>query len=149
VNDPAVARSEAPPRRVLVVEDEPAIRALCRVNLQLAGMEVVEAGDGREALDVLAHERFDVVVLDLMLPELDGWEVAERLRSNERTRDVPIVALSARAAHSDIERAHAVGADSYITKPFDPTELAEYLERTIDRVAAGEREELRREMLAE
>lgn len=134
-------------RRVLVADDEPAIRALCRVNLQLEGMEVLEADNGVAALEVVAREQPDLVLLDLMMPELDGWQVAQRLASSEETRDLPIVVLSARTERQDIERAHEAGALGYVLKPFDPLSLAGELERTLQRVAAGEREQLRREML--
>jgi two-component system, OmpR family, phosphate regulon response regulator PhoB len=134
-------------RRVLVADDEPAIRALCRVNLQLGGMEVFEADNGVAALEVVAREQPDLVLLDLMMPELDGWHVARQLASSEETRDLPIVVLSARSERQDIERAHEAGALGYVLKPFDPLSLAGELERTLQRVAAGEREQLRREML--
>ncbi|HEX2293518.1 MAG TPA: response regulator [Gaiellaceae bacterium] len=133
--------------RVLVADDEPAIRTLCRVNLQLEGIEVLEAENGNAALEAVAREHPDLLLLDLMMPELDGWQVAQRLGSSNDTRDLPIVVLSARASREDIERAHDAGAVGYVIKPFDPVGLAGRLERTLKRLAAGEREDLRREML--
>jgi len=134
-------------RRVLVADDEPAIRALCRVNLQLEGVEVVEAEDGPTTLERASAAKPDLILLDLMMPELDGWQVAQRLEADQATRDIPIVVLSARAARSDVERAHDAGAVGYVVKPFDPVGLAAVVDRILERLAAGEREELRREML--
>lgn len=140
---------EGRPRRVrvLVVDDEPAIRALCRVNLQVAGLEVVEAVDGAEALALAARELPDIVLLDVMMPRLDGWEVARRLRSEETTREIPVVFLSARTAPEDRRRGYEAGAVGYVAKPFDPLVLGDALMATLERIAAGEREQLRRELL--
>src|SRR5690349_9752213 len=95
---------------VLVVDDEPSIRTLCRVNLQLAGLGVVEAADGREALALVEQERPDLVLLDVMMPDVDGWEVAGRLGAAEATRELPVVFLSARAAPEDRRRGFDAGA---------------------------------------
>jgi DNA-binding response OmpR family regulator len=134
-------------RRVLVADDEAPIRAVCRVNLQLAGISVDEAVTGNEVLDAIERERPDVVLLDIMLPGLDGWQVAEELLSETQTADLPIVFLSARAGREDIRRGANLGAVDYIVKPFDPTTLVDRLEATLARVAAGEGEQLRQELL--
>jgi CheY-like chemotaxis protein len=133
--------------RVLVVDDERAVRAVCRVNLELAGLEVLEAENGEEALALVERERPDIVLLDVMMPRLDGWQVAGRLAADEATRGLPIVFLSARAAQEDRRHGAEVGAVGYVVKPFDPIELAPMLERTLERVARGERNALREEML--
>ena len=88
-------------RRVLVVDDERSIRLLCRVNLVASGIDVIEASDGREGLELARQERPDLVLLDVMMPELDGWTVARELAADEQTRDIPIVFLTARADPAD------------------------------------------------
>lgn len=109
--------------RVLVVEDDHVIRELLVVNLKMEGHEAVTAVDGSEALRAVADRVPDVVLLDMMLPGVDGWEVAARLKGDEVTRSIPIIALSARAMQADIERGMELGVDHYVTKPFDPIEL--------------------------
>jgi len=133
--------------RVLVVDDESAIRTLCRVNLELEGFDVAVAADGAEALASIERENPDLVLLDVMMPDVDGWEVAERLRAEAATRDVPIVFLSARAAYADRQQGYDVGAVGYVVKPFDPVALPDFLRDVIERVARGEREQLRKELL--
>jgi DNA-binding response OmpR family regulator len=131
---------------VLVVDDEAPIRLLCRVNLQIAGMEVEEAEDGGDALRVLEAETVDLVLLDVMMPNLDGWEVAERLAASAETRDLPVVFLTARVGDDDRQRAFELDAVGYVVKPFDPIELAGKVRDVLHRVAMGEREQLNREL---
>jgi CheY-like chemotaxis protein len=133
--------------RVLVVDDERSIRALCRVNLQLAGLDVLEAENGEEALQQVEQESPDIVLLDVMMPRLDGWQVAQRLADGDGTRDLPIIFLSARAGQEDRRQGFDAGGVGYVVKPFDPLTLAETLRRTVDRLHRGERDELRQEML--
>ena len=109
--------------RILVVEDDHVIRELLVVNLKMEGHEAVTAADGNEALDVVARTHPDVVLLDMMLPGLDGWEVTSRLKGDSETSAIPIVALSARAMQADIDRGRELGVDHYVTKPFDPIDL--------------------------
>jgi CheY-like chemotaxis protein len=109
--------------RVLVVEDDHVIRELLVVNLKMEGHEAVIAVDGAEALAAVAEHAPDVVLLDMMLPGIDGWEVASRLKGDDTTRAIPIIALSARAMQADIDRGMELGVDRYVTKPFDPIEL--------------------------
>jgi DNA-binding response OmpR family regulator len=119
-------------RRVLVIDDEPSIRLLCRVNLPFSGFEVVEAADGEAALEEARAQPVDVVLLDVMMPGMGGFDVAERLQSDPATASVPIVFLSARADRADVRRGLALGAAEYITKPFDPLRLGERLRRIVD-----------------
>jgi CheY-like chemotaxis protein len=119
--------------RVLVVEDDHVIRELLVVNLKMEGHEAVTAVDGAEALAAVDDRAPDVILLDMMLPGIDGWEVAGRLKGDAGTRGIPIVALSARAMQADIERGTALGVDRYVTKPFDPIELM----RLVDHLAGG------------
>ncbi len=135
--------------RVLVIDDEAPIRLLCRVNLEAEGMEVLEAADGPAGLERARAERPDVVLLDVMKPGLDGWRVAEELLDDPSTNRIPIVFLTARAELRDRARGIDLGGVDYITKPFNPVELAPMVNDLLGRVDAGEREQLRREKLTE
>jgi two-component system alkaline phosphatase synthesis response regulator PhoP len=134
---------------VLIVDDEHAIRLVCRLNLQNAGFEALEAADGETALALARSEAPDLILLDIMLPGLDGWCVAEELAADPQTREIPIVFLSARADPVDVRRGHQLGGVGYVTKPFDPGAVAEIVETTLERVRRGEREAMRAEWLAE
>jgi DNA-binding response OmpR family regulator len=140
---------EAMSTRVLVIDDEAPIRLLCRVNLEAERMEVVEAADGPSGLERAREEQPDVVLLDVMMPGLDGWRVAEELLDDERTASIPIVFLTARAELRDRARGIDLGGVDYVTKPFNPLELAPLVRDVLERVARGEREALRREKLTE
>jgi DNA-binding response OmpR family regulator len=129
---------------VLIVDDESSIRLVCRVNLNSAGFETLEAADGAEALAAARVERPDLILLDIMLPTLDGWLVAEQLAGDEATNDIPILFLSARSERADRRRAYELGGVGYIKKPFDAAELAEVVAATLEAVRRGERESLRR-----
>jgi len=135
--------------RVLVIDDEPPIRLLCRVNLEAEGMEVLEASDGPTGLEKARNEEPDVILLDVMMPGLDGWQVAEELLDSDSTSSIPIVFLTARAEVRDRARGLDLGGIDYVTKPFNPIELAPLVLDLIDRVDRGERDELRREKIAE
>lgn len=111
--------------RVLIVDDEEAIRELCRVNLELQGFEVDEAADGVEAMDRVAHQPPDVVFLDLMMPRMDGWEVLRRLKEDDRTASIPVVLLTARSGDEDQMRGWQGGILEYLVKPFNPQALTE------------------------
>jgi DNA-binding response OmpR family regulator len=134
--------------RVLVIDDEAPIRLLCRVNLEAEGMAVLEAADGPSGLDTARREHPDVILLDVMMPGLDGWRVAEELLEDAATQEIPIVFLTARAEFRDRARGLDIGGVDYITKPFNPVELAPLVERLLSRVRLGERDELRREKLS-
>src|SRR5678815_3447808 len=125
--------------RVLVVDDEAPIRLLCRVNLEAEKMEVLEAGDGPTGLEMARKEHPDVILLDVMMPGLDGWRVAEELLEDPATSSIPIVFLTARAELRDRARGIDLGGVDYITKPFNPTELAAVVEHLLERVRRGER----------
>jgi len=134
---------------VLVIDDEAPIRLLCRVNLEAEGMTVLEAANGPTGLDQARSEKPDVILLDVMMPGLDGWQVAERLLEDDGTMVIPIVFLTARAEFRDRARGLDIGGVDYVTKPFNPIELASLVRDLLERVARGEREELRREKLSE
>jgi CheY-like chemotaxis protein len=115
--------------RILAVDDDPIILRLLQVNLEMEGHEVVTAADGHEALAQMRAASPEVVLLDVMMPELDGWQVCERIRADAELAHTPVVFLSARAQESDLARGAEVGADAYVTKPFDPLALIELVER--------------------
>jgi two-component system alkaline phosphatase synthesis response regulator PhoP len=135
--------------KVLVIDDEAPIRLLCRVNLEAEGMEVFEAADGPSGLEQARGKAPDVILLDVMMPGLDGWRVAEELLLDERTANIPIIFLTARAEFRDRARGLDIGGVDYVTKPFNPLELAPLVEDLLQRIARGERDELRGEKLAE
>jgi DNA-binding response OmpR family regulator len=135
--------------RVLVIDDEEPIRLLCRVNLEAAGIEVSEAEDGKTGLEAAREDPPDVILLDVMMPGMDGWRVFEQLLEDEATAQVPIVFLTARAELRDQARGLELGGVDYVTKPFNPLNLAPLIEDLLARVERGEAEELRRERLAE
>jgi DNA-binding response OmpR family regulator len=135
--------------KVLVIDDEAPIRLLCRVNLEAEGVDVVEAADGEQGLEVARAEEPDAILLDVMLPGLHGWAVAERLLEDETTRNIPIIFLTARADLRDRARGMDLGGVDYVTKPFNPVELAPLVRDVVAAVERGDREALRRDKLAE
>ena len=134
---------------VLVVDDEAPIRLLCRVNLEAEQMKVLEAPDGDTGLEIARAERPDVVLLDVMMPGRNGWEIAEELLADEATSGIPIVFLTARAEVKDRAKGIDLGGVDYVTKPFNPVELAPLVRDLVHRVESGERDDLRREKFAE
>jgi len=133
--------------KVLVIDDEPPIRLLCRVNLEAEGMDVIEAADGQSGVEMAREEAPDVILLDVMMPVLDGWRVAEQLLEDNRTVGIPIIFLTARAEFRDRARGLDIGGVDYITKPFNPLELAPLVQGLLDRIDRGERDDLRAEKL--
>jgi len=131
--------------RILIVDDESAIRLVCRLNLDSVGFQTLEAADGETAVALARSEHPDLILLDVMLPGLNGWGVAEELAASPETREIPILFLSARADRSDEVRGHAVGGLGYITKPFDPEDMIQRVRDVLDRTERGERDALRRE----
>ena len=106
--------------RVLVVDDDEVIRQLIAVNLTLEGFDVSTAVDGQDCIDKVQAIAPDVITLDVMMPRLDGWETAIQLRKTPETAHIKVVLITARAQEDDIARGANVGADAYLTKPFDP-----------------------------
>jgi len=135
--------------RVLVIDDEAPIRLLCRVNLEAEGMHVTEAANGAVGLELARNDPPDVVLLDVMMPGLDGWRVAEQLLEDSNTRDIPIIFLTARAEFRDRAKGLDIGGIDYVTKPFNPLELAPLVRQLLERLEKGERDELRAEKLTE
>jgi CheY-like chemotaxis protein len=127
-------------RRVLVIDDEADVRLLYRVNLRHAGYEVLEAEDGQRGIDAALEHRPDAVVLDLMLPRIDGFEVLRALRADPGARETPVLVLTADVRSDDHRACYELGADDVITKPFVPEALTQGIARMLaasleDRVA--------------
>ena len=123
-------------KRVLVVDDDRVIQQLLEVNLELEGYQVAgTASDGREAIKMAEELKPDLILLDIMMPKMDGLEVCRHLKSDPKLAKIPIVLLSARAQDMDIREGLDIGADAYLTKPFDPVELLD----VVGRLLAGER----------
>ena len=121
----------AEPKKILAVDDEKSIVMVIRVNLEFEGYEVMEAYDGVQALELIAEEKPDLIVLDIMMPEMDGWKVLSHIRENPETEDLPVVMLTALTQDRDIEEATMLGADVYLTKPFEPEELVLTVKRML------------------
>ena len=121
------------PETILVVDDDPDIARFVEVNLRSAGYDVAVAGDGEEALDKAGDIRPDLVLLDVMMPRIDGFEVAQRLRKNPQTANTSIIMLTAKALSADKVTGLQSGADDYIIKPFDPIELLARVKGTLRR----------------
>lgn len=120
-------------KRILVVDDEIYIVHILEFSLTMEGYTILTAFDGEEALRVIEKERPDLVVLDIMMPKLDGYEVCRRLRKDERFSTLPIVLLSAKGRAIDREAGLDAGADDYITKPFSPRKLIEKIRELLER----------------
>ena len=121
------------PETILVVDDDPDIARFVEVNLRSAGYDVAVAGDGEEALEKAGELRPDLVLLDVMMPRIDGFEVAQRLRKNPQTANTSIIMLTAKALSADKVTGLQSGADDYIIKPFDPIELLARVKGTLRR----------------
>ena len=111
------------PATVLVVDDDPVILKLLEVNFEMEGFEVVRASDGAMGLERAREVLPDIVILDVMMPRMTGYEVAKALREDAVTAHIPIIFVTARAQSSDVERGIELGVDDYVTKPFDPLDL--------------------------
>ena len=117
------------PKKILVVDDERPIVRLVQVNLEHAGYEVVAAYDGKEALEKVEQEKPDLIILDVMMPQMDGFEVMQKLQANPKTRDIPVIMLTAKAQDADVFRGWQSGVTLYLTKPFSPFELISFVRR--------------------
>ncbi|MBI5669533.1 MAG: response regulator transcription factor [Chloroflexi bacterium] len=124
-------------QRVLVVDDDKQIVRLVRSYLEQAGMSVLTAYDGESAMHAIRRERPDLIVLDLMLPERDGWEITRWLRADERLADIPVLMLTARVEDSDKIHGLELGADDYLTKPFNPLEVVARVKAILRRARGG------------
>jgi CheY-like chemotaxis protein len=118
-------------KKILLVEDEKNIILGVTICLRSAGLDVEVAEDGAEALKMVNASKPDLVLLDLVMPRLNGLDALKTMKENEQTRDIPVIVLSARAQEEDIRRAIDLGADGYMAKPFRPDELLDVIERVL------------------
>jgi two-component system alkaline phosphatase synthesis response regulator PhoP len=132
--------------RILVVDDEPDVLLLCRVNLEHAGHEVLEALDADRGIELAHSHKPDIIILDLMLPRRDGFDVLRELEAPDGMPAVPVLVLSARSRWEDRVRGWQAGASEYVTKPFSPVVLTEMLER-VSAMSPEDRHEHRAEAL--
>lgn len=118
--------------RILVVEDEEDLANVVRINLEIAGYDVEHAVNGAVAMDEVRDERPDLILLDVMMPVMDGWQVLRALKEDDETRDIPVVMLTALAEEQNIIQGHLEGAVRYLTKPFEVKKLLEVVDTTLD-----------------
>jgi len=110
-------------KKVLVADDEEVVRKFLKIHLDKWGYKVKEAGDGAEVLEQLGNEDFDFILLDIRMPKKDGWQVLEEMRSNPKTKNIPVIILTAKDEDSDMFRGYDLGANYYMTKPFTRAQL--------------------------
>jgi len=122
-----------PKRKILIVDDEKELVKLVTFNLTIAGYEVLSANNGIEALEICESEKPALIILDIMLPRIDGWEVCRRLKQNSKTSNIPIIMLSALSEVDDKLKGFDLGTDDYVTKPFSPRELVVRVKRVLAR----------------
>lgn len=115
--------------KILIVEDEESLLRLESILLISKGYDVISASNGQEALDAILLQRPDLVLLDIMLPEIDGFEVCSRIKGNPETAGIPVIMVTAKKTGDDMARGEAVGADWYITKPFKSAMVIETIQR--------------------
>ena len=124
------------PKHILAVDDEPGIAKLIKVNLQRAGYTVDVATNGAEAWEMVQNNAYDLVVSDVMMPKMDGFELLAEIRRNPTTTNLPVILLTAKSQNEDVTQGYATGTDMYLTKPFSPPELLVWVERVIKGVNA-------------
>jgi two-component system alkaline phosphatase synthesis response regulator PhoP len=117
--------------RILIAEDEPDIRELISLALQFNGFEVISASDGAEAVELASNNSFDLIMLDVRMPRLTGYEACRQLREMETTKEIPIIFLSAKGQEAEVDEGLEAGADRYILKPFAPIELANEIKQIL------------------
>lgn len=117
----------------MIIDDEPDIVEALKMRLEIPGYEVISAGDGLAGLEKVRSENPDIILLDVMLPKLDGFKVCRMIKFDERFKDIPIIMLTAKAADIDKTTGGEVGADCYLTKPFDPTKLLDLIAQKLEK----------------
>jgi CheY-like chemotaxis protein len=116
---------------VLVTDDDEDLRFLCQMHLEMGGFRVTQASDGSEALEMARGDRPDLILLDLMMPVMDGWECLAELKSDRTLRDIPVFVVTGKSQNSDQERAFSMGAEAFITKPFQAPALIARIRESI------------------
>ena len=120
------------PISVLIAEDEPHILTLVKFKLRDAGFTVLTAEDGKKALEIARSDRPDIILLDVMMPFLNGYEVLERLKQDERLKDIPVIMLTAKSFQHEVDEAISKGATDYIIKPFSPGDLIDRIRNIVN-----------------
>jgi CheY-like chemotaxis protein len=119
-------------KKILIVDDEEVIRKFLKIHLTKLGYEVKEAADGEQAIEQLKKGNFDLMICDILMPKKDGWEVVKEVKSNPRTKDIPVILLTAKNEDSDMFKGYDLGANYYMTKPFTKTQLLYGLKLMLD-----------------
>jgi two-component system, OmpR family, response regulator VicR len=126
--------NDRPRKSILCIEDEPEMIDLIRLILSRKGFEVLGAASGMDGLDIIRKKRPDLVLLDLMMPDMDGWEVYQQIKADEKTRDMPVIVVTAKAQSIDkVLGIHIAKVDDYIAKPFSPQELLASVEKVLNK----------------
>lgn len=128
-------------KRILAVDDERHIVRLIQVNLERAGFDVVTANDGAQALEMVAAEKPDLIVLDWMMPQLNGMETLKRLKGDPGTENIPVIMLTAKSQDADVFKGWQSGVDCYLTKPFNPMELLAFVKRIFEELESPDDDE--------
>jgi len=136
------SESQLQKKSVLVVDDTPDVRLILNAILTQAGYSVTEAEDGQEALDILADRKFDLMILDLMMPRVTGEEVLDHLRDQDRLKEMPVIVLTAKGQQKEIERGYEKGASFYVVKPFNNFTIRELARYLIEDITEEEKEEI-------
>jgi len=123
--------------RILIVDDEEVIRKFLKIQLTKWGFEVKEASDGEQAIEALGMDSFDLVISDVMMPKKSGWEVVKEVKSNAKTKDIPVILLTARNEDPDMFKGYELGANYYMTKPFTKAQLAYGIKLMFEGDSAG------------
>lgn len=119
--------------RILVVDDEQDVRFLTRMMLQKTGHEVVEAESGEEGLEIIKRDKVDLVLLDVAMPGMNGWEVCGRIKADEKLKQIPVVMFTVYGSEEDVMLSRECGADAHLSKPFDMEELLEIVDRLLSK----------------
>lgn len=117
--------------KILIADDDPIIIKLLQVNLEMEGYDVVTAQDGQDAVEKAGKEHPDLVMLDIMMPRMDGWAARQALLGDPELKDIPVIFLSARAQQADLRKGYEAGVAEYITKPFDPVDLLDVVQKVL------------------
>jgi CheY-like chemotaxis protein len=118
--------------KILITDDDPVIIELLQVNLEFEGYDVITAADGLEAVEKSGRELPDLVILDIMMPRMDGWTARAEMLNDPRTAEIPVIFLSARAQQADLRKGYEAGVAAYVTKPFEPVELLDLIEQILN-----------------
>lgn len=133
--------------KILIVDDEPDVLLLCRVNLEFEGYSVIDAHNGEEALEILKREQVHLVLLDVMMPGMDGWDVLAAIKGDSSTSNLPVIMLTAKAQDRDQIRGWTSGVSDYVTKPFNPIALSQTIRRALEPATPQEAERRRSQIL--